>query len=423
MIGEICQMKKILWLVNIPLPEASILMGNVSIPFAGWLVNSSEELASIDGIQLSIAFPCKKIKGNKMLVGKKVKYFPFARKKAALTENLLQIIAKTSPDLVHIHGTEYPHTLAMVNLCQAQAIKTIISIQGLLSITAQHFYASLPANAIYGFTLRNIFNKDSIYLDRKSFEKGGILETSALRKVDNVIGRTTWDKVNTRQINPKITYYFCNEILRSSFYEQEWTLESCERNTIFLSQGRDSYKGLHYVIEAMPLILRQFPAAKVYVSGVDVTNADELKSFLLRTYYGKYIRKRIKKLGLQDHFVFTGVLNEKQMCVRYLQSHVFLCPSSIENSPNSLGEAMILGLPCVASYVGGVPDMLEHEKEGFLYQGDAPYMLAHYICELFANDEIALRFSAAARARANARHCKIENMKQLLRIYRSLFHS
>ena len=42
---------------------------------------------------------------------------------------------------------------------------------------------------------------------------------------------------------------------------------------------------------------------------------------------------------------------------------MFLLPSSCENSPNSLGEAMLLGMPCVASNAGGIPDMLAAGRE------------------------------------------------------------
>ena len=45
------------------------------------------------------------------------------------------------------------------------------------------------------------------------------------------------------------------------------------------------------------------------------------------------------------------------MCDRYLKSNLFVCCSAIENSPNSLGEAQLLGMPYVASFVGGVPEI------------------------------------------------------------------
>ena len=105
------------------------------------------------------------------------------------------------------------------------------------------------------------------------------------------------------------------------------------------------------------------------------------------------------------------------MCERYLKSHAFVCPSSIENSPNSLGEAMILGVPCVASDVGGVADLLKHREEGFVYQTDAPYMLAHYVSEIFANNELALDFSKKAREHAMNTHNQKKNMEDIIKIY------
>ena len=61
----------------------------------------------------------------------------------------------------------------------------------------------------------------------------------------------------------------------------------------------------------------------------------------------------------EDQFEFEGFLSAEKMKRLLLESNVFVCPSSIENSPNSLGEAMLLGVPCVASDVGGIADMCD----------------------------------------------------------------
>lgn len=91
----------------------------------------------------------------------------------------------------------------------------------------------------------------------------------------------------------------------------------------------------------------------------------------------------LKKYNIQERFEFEGFLSADEMKQLLLESNVFVCPSSIENSPNSLGEAMILGVPCVASDVGGISDMLTHNEEGFLYPFDDSYKMAFYIRKTF----------------------------------------
>jgi len=413
----------ILWLINIPLPEASQLMGENPSPFGGWLINASKDLANKKDVELSIAFPSNKANKFKELRGEKIKYYPFIpvkdRNKKIIEYNnsFDALLDRIKPDVVHIYGTEMAHTLSMVNTCKKLKIKTVISIQGLVSIIEKHMYSNLPIHAIYGKTFRNIIRKDNVRGLKRLFKNRGKNEIEALKKTNHIIGRTTWDKACSSQINPKAKYHFCNETLREKFYKHQWKIDYCEKHSIFLSQGQYSIKGLHYMIEAMPIILKKFPKAKVYISGKDITKSDSFKDKLLMTYYGKYIKKMIKRLDLERYIIFTGPLEEEKMCQRYLKSHVFVCPSSIENSPNSLGEAMILGVPSVASYVGGVPDMLKHKEEGFLYQHDAPYMLAHYVCEIFENEALAMKFSKNARDHALKTHDVDKNTRRLIEIY------
>jgi glycosyltransferase involved in cell wall biosynthesis len=128
----------------------------------------------------------------------------------------------------------------------------------------------------------------------------------------------------------------------------------------------------------------------------------------------------IKKYGLEGHVTFLGRLDEQSMCERFLKSHVFVCPSSIENSPNSVGEAMILGVPTVTSDIGGVKNLLEHIKEGFVYQPDAPYMAAYYIKKIFADDKLAESISISAKKHAEMTHDRAINFNRLLEIYKEI---
>ncbi len=417
----------ILWLTNIPLPEASKLLNEKPIPFGGWLVNASLSLSQRDSINLSVAFPKKDTTEIKVLKGERINYYEFSsiNNKMAISGYNTQfekILNMAKPDIVHIFGTEYLHSISMVNICNKMNIKTVISIQGLVSIYSKHYMACLPNKVQKTFTYRDFIKQDNLKQQQKKFDQIGKFEIEAIEKVQHVIGRTTWDKACTTQINSNVKYHFCNETLRDEFYKNKWYLDKCERYSIFVSQASYPIKGLHFMLEAMPLILKKFPNTKLYISGADITKSNTLRDKLKKTSYAKYIVELIKRYNLKDKVIFTGLLDEKQMCKRYQKSNVFVCPSSIENSPNSLGEAMILGVPCVASDVGGVSDMLEHKEEGFVYQTDAPYMLAYYVCEIFGNNDLALKFSKSAREHAFKTHNREENTEKLIDIYHNILN-
>jgi glycosyltransferase involved in cell wall biosynthesis len=417
---------KILLVVNIPLPETSELFNLKVGNSGGWLIGLINSLTSYSNIELNVAFP---LKGNKVIkrTGKKINYYSFPQyKNKEYSPNIYDdkfenILKDVKPDLVHVFGTELPHSLAIVNTCNRNGVVSIVSIQGLVSKIHEHFYSDLPKSVIHKSTIRNVIRRDNIKNLKKLYFRLSKNEHELLRRTSYVIGRTTFDKAYVTQVNPNVKYYSCNESLRDAFYEgEQWQIETKENHSIFLSQAHYSIKGAHYMIEALSIVLEKYPDAKVYIGGKDITKSNSLKDKLIITYYGKYIKNMICDFGLTEKVIFTGPLSEQEMYQRYIESHVFVCPSSIENSPNSLGEAMILGVPSIASYVGGIPDMLKDKEDGFLYQHDAPYMLAHYICEIFENRDLALKFSINAREHALKTHDRNENTRSLIEIYNKI---
>ncbi|MBG0765878.1 MAG: glycosyltransferase family 4 protein [Tissierellales bacterium] len=371
---------KILWITNVILPEANILLNEPVNPYGGWLVNASKDLAAINEVNLYVASPKSGIDEAKKLKGQSIDYYIFPWQNENSIEDtkclsgIQKMILEINPDVVHIFGTEFSHSLAIVRTCNERSINNVVSIQGLVSVYAKHYMANLPYNVQMRYTFRDFVKRENLIKQQKKYTLRGQHEIETIKSTNNIIGRTTWDKACVYQINNEAVYHHCNESLREEFYRNEWVLENCERHSIFTSQASYPIKGLHHVLEALSSIIKRFPDTKLYIAGNNIIKANTMSAKLRMTTYSKYISEMIKKLHLEDHVIFTGVLNEKEMCDRYLKSNVFVCPSSIENSPNSLGEAMILGVPCVSSYVGGVPDMLEHNKEGFLYPSDAPYL-------------------------------------------------
>lgn len=313
------------------------------------------------------------------------------------------------PDVVHIHGTEYAHGLAYIRACGAQNV--CVSIQGLLSVISRYYYAGIDAKEIIkNITVRDILKMDTIFQQKRKFEKRGELEKEYIRSVSHIIGRTSWDKAHIWAINPDARYHFCNETLRPIFYKHKWDYEKCDKHTIFLSQASYPIKGLHKVLEAMPLILRHFPDARVRIAGTSIVD----KPFYRITGYGKYIRSLVHKLHLEDKVSFLGLLNEEQMCQEYLKANVFICPSSIENSPNSLGEAQILGTPCLSAYVGGAMDMMAGDETG-LYRFEEVEMLAVKVRDVFNHYRLV---NAEIEEILRQRHDIEENTSQIIAVYK-----
>lgn len=420
---------KILWLCNIIIPKISKQLGYNENFTGGWLTGLSNSIINDNDIKFAICFPHI----NKEAVSGTadgIDYFGYSVKSRRLNkynkyleEYFCGVIESFKPDIIHIWGTEYPHTLAMMRASEKLNFvdKAVISIQGLCSVISKHYFCGLPKRVIRHKTFRDLLKNDNIKAQKKKFEKRGENEIQALKIALNVIGRTEWDKACTFLINPNRKYYFCNETLRDSFYNNTWDINRCERNTIFISQAGYPVKGFHFVIEALYDVKKFYPDVRVYVAEHNITKKKTLKDKFRISSYGQYISNLIKKYNLKDNIIFTGTLNEEAMCNMYLNAHIFVSPSCIENESNSLSEAKILGVPSVVSFVGGVPDRVIHNEDGFLYQHDAPYMLAYYIMKIFANDELALHLSENAKIRATKTHSKEDNLNTLKEIYNDIF--
>lgn len=408
---------QILWITNIPLPEFCDYLNIKSYYGGGWMVSLSNDIAEKTSHELIICSPWSKNEIKKAQINNK-KYYAIPNNFSS--EQWGRLISEISPDIVHLHGTEYGHGYKLIN--SEANFKLVVSIQGLVSMCAHHFYAGVPNNIIHKKTFAQLIIRDSIYKGKKDFEKRGETEQEIIKKSKYAIGRTTWDYGCVKTINPNIKYFFCGESLRDSFYKTKWDYDNCEKNSIFISQATYPIKGFHMFLKALLIVKKEFPDVKVYVGGKNITDRSSIKSFLTKRYYDKYITKFINKNHLADNITFLGPLNEKQMANEMKKAHVFISPSSIENSSNSIGEAMLIGTPIISSYVGGIPDLIDHKKEGLLYPFDEFYMLSFYIKSIFKNEELCNNLSRNARIRAEKQYSREENLNALLHVYQEIIN-
>ena len=420
---------RVLWLCNIMLPAVAKALGKEVHNKEGWLTGLSEKLLEHkdeNGIELGICFPVGKdanaMKGK--LDG--FSYYGFREDVVnpeiydlSLEKELKNILEDFQPQVVHVFGTEYPHTLALTR-CAEDKIKVVIGVQGICSQIAISYMANLPKGIQNRFLFRDFLKQDNIKQQQKKFELRGKNEIIAIQNVTNVIGRTDWDQEIISQMNPQARYFVLNETLRPIFYKKQWNLNKCERNSIFFSQANYPLKGFHYLLEAMPDIINAFPETKVYVAGDVITRYHSIYEKIKIGSYGKYCLSLIKKYGLADRIHFVGKLDDEAMCDQYLHCHLFLSASALENSPNSVGESMLLGMPVISSFVGGVPSMLQNGKEGILYPCEDTSKLADAVKLIFQNDDLAMQYGKEARKRALITHDPEANYERLLEIYTQL---
>lgn len=416
---------KLLWITNLLFPEAnSILLANNSelLGSGGWLVSAAENLLHLGGIELVVAAPSNLVRTLTKVTGNKIIYYALPcdnerKYKREFEDFWKNIVTVEKPSIVHIHGTEFSHGLAFLRT--QITLPTVLSIQGISEEVGHHYLDGISYYEIYkNITIFDLLYSGSLLKQKNRYINHGMkVEREMIKSVKHIIGRTTFDKSHALNINPDVQYYKCNEILRNTFYDgSTWGYDSCQPHTIFLSQSSYPIKGLHQLLKAMPHILKRYPDTMIRIAGSNIFASDSFKQRLIRSSYVKYIARLIKKLGLQNHIQFIGPLNADQMKKEYLNCNVFICPSSIENSPNSLAEAQILGVPCVASFVGGIPDMIPNKNHGVLYRFSDSIMLAYSVCEVFSSPWA----SAEQIQEARERHCVNTIVHDLLAIYDSL---
>lgn len=404
-------------------PEAKALLENREaelVSSGGWLIGAADALSTQEGIELHVACPYF-VQSVLALQGKRITYHifpglqkggePYMGDRPELDAVMNGIIAQLRPDIVDIHGTEYAQHLSCLHACQKQNVKAVVTLQGILYLYARHFTDGLTRADIL---LHQQPFHHNVLKDAAAFFRRGEVEKTLMRQARYYIGRTDWDRQAAAEMNPDAAYFHCNETLRDEFYSGLWEYANCEPHRIFVSQGNYPIKGVHQMIKAMPAILAEYPDAMLYVGGGNILNGK-------RKHWNNYARildSLIQTLKLKEHICFTGNLDARGVKEQLLKTNVFVSPSTIENSPNSLAEAQLLGVPCVASAVGGVPTMISSEEFGRLYPFHDIALLARAVCQTF---ERSLVFdNQPMREMALHRHDKEVNCSTLLGIYREI---
>lgn len=421
---------KVLWVTNVIPQNISSMKGYGG---GGWIAGALESLSCHKGLEISIAYPGlgnngleKEKHGNISLIcfprKALIKRLPIPRTNLSRQEklNIKSIIDEVKPDILHVFGTESSHSRIFVEYF-GKPERTVIHIQGLVSMIAKHCVTGFPFWAQHLIVPSSLF-WGTIHSKKRELKKAGRNEIATIRQVSYVMGRTEWDEACIKALNPDVNYIHGGEILRTSFYDEslKWDLDHCVKHSIYFSQSSKQIKGLHLLLPIISYLKIKFPNIHLYIGGNAPVKISSWYHYLQMSPLGFYLSHLIKKYELENHITFLGPQSEKQVIENLKSAHVFISTSLIENSPNSVGEAMTVGTPVISSDVGGVKDFISHGQNGFLFPVDEPYMIAYYVEKLFNNEKLAKKISETEKTTSASKYSRDDNGESILALYRKM---
>lgn len=199
---------RVVWLCNVLLPQISEQIHVKRNNLGGWLTGLSTALVKDPDIQLYFIAPAAVPDAIEGKAGE-ISYTAYpASRMDRLEEFFAECIHGIHPDVIHVFGTEFPSTSAMMNASERCGMlnQTVVSIQGLVSVYAEHYCDGLPDFLLNMHTIRAALKGNAILKGQQIYVQRGESEKAALRKCRNVIGRTKWDKEETAKINPSRKY-------------------------------------------------------------------------------------------------------------------------------------------------------------------------------------------------------------------------
>lgn len=409
---------RILWTVNIVLPAVAEDLCLPRTPFGGWLSLMTERLAALPGLQIGVAMRAP-VRTLTVVERGGITYFAMPQSAGDRFDvdqaTCDQVLAAFKPDILHAEGSEMAYTRRFLRSWHGSKL---LSLQGVINGYRNYELGRLPLlsmlnplrpkTALSAATLMGNFALR--FLPRLKIER------EAIGLADHIMGRTNWDRAQAWSINPRAAYHHCSRILREVFYSAAWRATGHEPYSLFVGNAASPRKGTHIVIEAVRLLRPDFPGLKLYIAG-ESPEALPLTSPKRHLGYPAYVNGLVRRYGLQDCVTFTGLLSAQGMAERMERSHVFVLSSIIENSPNTLAEAMMVGTPAVAAFSGGVPSMARDEVDVLMYRADDPAMLAMQIKRLFDDPALCRLLSASAQQRARQTHDPEANVQALVDVY------
>ncbi|NUN07805.1 MAG: glycosyltransferase family 4 protein [Ignavibacteriaceae bacterium] len=310
-------------------------------------------------------------------------------KKILFTENMVK-------DIIHLHGTEHQYFSSI----SAYKKKCIISMQGIMrecSSTLKQLRFYFPKYHNY---LRNI----------ASWSLSSFYETNEVKKNKTFTARTHFDTSYIKEINPTADITCIWEVIREEFFKERF---SYNKKYLLFVGGTHPLKGIDRVLSAFSVLKKERKSSSLKLSIAGFINPLVFKNLLIKLNISKIVENDIE---------FLGYLDTLGLVSAFSKSYVLLHPSYIDNSPNTVCEAQVAGLPVIATNVGGLSSIIQNRYDGILVDNSVEN-LVNSIRELLDDDHLVNSIRINAISTARKRHDRSIIKDSYLNLYHNLYRN
>lgn len=306
------------------------------------------------------------------------------------------IIDAERPNIIELWGTEMPFGIPALE--EARDIPSVIYVQGILESIGRYYCAGLTPHEIKkSRTLRDILTSSSIEQIQKKYLKRAAIESKIVSMSKNIIVENQWAESYYLKICNNIRVFRCPLSISEVFSTIQWSVDKMQPYSIMCSAANYPIKGLHMLLKAVNLVRIYYPKVQLFIPGTPLRPINSIKSWIKQNGYDKLIHSMISEMNLETAVCYTGRLTAEQMAHKMSEMNAFVMCSAIENHSSTLKEAMTVGVPCVSSYVGGVPEYAQSGKNCLLYRFEDYEHLALNLIHLFRSQELCCKLSIQSR--------------------------
>jgi glycosyltransferase involved in cell wall biosynthesis len=154
---------------------------------------------------------------------------------------------------------------------------------------------------------------------------------------------------------------------------QEQQSHSQPSFTLIITRNLEAIYGIETAIKAVALARQKVPNIHLHIAGTGPLESQ--------------LKQLTEQLDLQDVVTFVGRLDAEQIVAFYQSADVMLNPTTVDNMPNSVLEALASGVPVITTNVGGIPYIVEHEKTALMVSVGHEEDMADAIVRLYQAPE------------------------------------